>query len=219
VGEIKREGSFVLEPGHLDFVRRLPVAILDETSLQHRLFAFGPAAQDTFCDRDYVAILSVVVSCAIACASSLNASKFRGRGFDPRRAHFLQKFSRSQKFPLAQRFDSVEQILFARDASDLVAQLTVLEKEQGWDRADIVFERETLIFVHVNFRYFDGVQFFASNLIQQRRDHFAGATPFGPKIDDYRLVVLRHFAVKIGFSEIDNMGIVHGFKKDKSKSE
>jgi hypothetical protein len=31
--------------------------------------------------------------------------------------------------------------------------------------------------------------------------------------------VLRHFAVKIGFIEIDNMGIVHGFKKDKSKSE
>lgn len=56
MGEIKREGSFVLEPGRLDFVRRLPVAILDETSLQHRLFAFGPAAQDTFCDRDYVAI-------------------------------------------------------------------------------------------------------------------------------------------------------------------
>jgi len=101
----------------------------------------------------------------------------------------------------------------------LVAQLAVLEKEQGWDGADVVFERETLIFVHVNFRYFDGVQFFASNLIQQRRDHFAGATPFGPKIDDHRLVVFRHFAVKIGFIEIDNMGIVHGFKKDKSKSE
>jgi len=97
--------------------------------------------------------------------------------------------------------------------------LAVLEKEQGWDRPDIVFERETLIFVHVNFRYFDGVQLFASNLIQQRRDHFAGAAPLGPKIDDHRLVVVGHFAVKIGFIEIDNMGIVHGFKKDRSKSE
>ena len=57
------------------------------------------------------------------------ASGAKGCGFDPRRAHFLQKFSRSQRFPLAQRFDSVEQILFARDASDLVAQLAVLEKE------------------------------------------------------------------------------------------
>jgi len=120
---------------------------------------------------------------------------------------------------LAQRFDSAYQIFFARHPGDLVAQLAVLEKEQGWDRADIVFERETLIFVYVNFRYFDRLQFFASDLIQQWRDHFAGAAPFGPKIDDHRLVVLRHFAVKIGFIEIDNMGIVHGFKKDKSKSE
>src|SRR5438034_8994196 len=36
------------------------------------------------------------------------ASGAKGCGFDPRRAYFLQKFSRSQKFPLAQRFDSVE---------------------------------------------------------------------------------------------------------------
>jgi len=143
----------------------------------------------------------------------------KGCGFDPRRAHFLQKFSRSQKFPLPQRFDSDQQIFFARDAGDLVAQLAVLEKQKGRDRADIVFERETLIFVHVNFRYFDRLQFFASDLIQHWRDHFTGAAPFGPKIDDHRLVLLRHFAVKIGFVKIDNMGIVHGFKKDKSKSE
>ena len=123
------------------------------------------------------------------------------------------------KISLGKRFDSNQQIFFARDAGDLVAQLAVLEKKQSRNCPDIVLERKALIFVHVNLRYFDRVQFFASDLIQQRRDHFAGATPFGPKIDDHRLVMLRHFAVKIGFIEIDNMGIVHGFNKDKSKFE
>src|SRR5437667_2753002 len=124
----------------------------------------------------------------------------------------------SSKNCSAQRFESVKQILFARDSGHLVAQLAVLEKEQSRDGPNIIFERKTLIFVHVDLRYFDRIHFFPSYLIQERRDHFAGATPFGPKIDDHRLVVLRHFAIKIGFIKNDD-GIFHSFKKGKSKSE
>jgi hypothetical protein len=120
---------------------------------------------------------------------------------------------------LSQRFDSAKQIFFARDAGNLIAQLAVLKKEQSRDRANVVLERETLIFVHVNFRYLDRARFFARNLIEQRRDHFAGAAPFRPKIDNYGFVTLRNFAVKIGFIEIDNGVIIHGFRKGKSKSE
>jgi len=39
--------------------------------------------------------------------------------------------------------------------------LAVLEKEQSRDRSDVVLERETLIFIHVHFRYLDRARFFA----------------------------------------------------------
>jgi pimeloyl-ACP methyl ester carboxylesterase len=98
---------------------------------------------------------------------------------------------------LAQRFDAGKQIFLARDASDLIAQLAILEKKQSWDGANIVLDGETLVFVHVNFCHPDRVRFFARNLIQQRRDHFTGTAPFRPKIDDHGFIVLRHFAVKV----------------------
>ena len=120
---------------------------------------------------------------------------------------------------LRQRVEPIQQILFARDTGDLIAQLAVLEEEKSWDRANVVLEGETLIFVHIHFCYFDRARFFARNLIQQWRDHFARAAPFCPEIDDHRLVVLRQFAVKIGFVELDNGRIFHGFMKGKSKSE
>src|SRR5438034_7348423 len=114
---------------------------------------------------------------------------------------FPEKFS---EICSAQRFESAKQILFARDSGHLVAQLAVLKKEQSGNRADIVLERKTLIFVHVNLRYFDRIYFFPSDLIQQRGDHFAGAAPVGPKIDDHRLVVLRHFRSEEHTSELQS---------------
>ena len=114
---------------------------------------------------------------------------------------------------LPQRFEPVEQIFFACDSDDLVAQLAVLEKEQSRDRSDVVLERETLIFIHVHFRYLDRARFFARDFIQHRRDHLAWAAPFRPEIDDHGLVSLRHFTVKIGFIEFDNSGIFHGLRK------
>jgi hypothetical protein len=45
---------------------------------------------------------------------------------------------RDAKIPLSQRFQSAQQILFARYADDLIAQLAVLEKEQRRNRANVV---------------------------------------------------------------------------------
>ena len=39
-----------------------------------------------------------------------------------------------------ERLDPAEQIFFARHAGDLIAELTVLEKEQRGDRTDVVLE-------------------------------------------------------------------------------
>jgi hypothetical protein len=126
---------------------------------------------------------------------------------------------RIPNFGLTQRSDSAKQVFFTRDAGHLVAQLPVFEEEQSRDGADVVLERKALIFIYVNLPNLDRARFFARNLIQQRGDHFTGTAPFCPKIDNHRLVALGHFAVKIGVIEIDSSGVVHCFRKGKSKSE
>ena len=45
---------------------------------------------------------------------------------------------------LGERRDPVEQVLLARHAGDLVTHLSVLEEEQGRDRANIVAKRQAL---------------------------------------------------------------------------
>ena len=73
----------------------------------------------------------------------------------------------------------------------------------------LYLDGETLVVVHVYFRNFDRTRFFARDLVQQRRDHFARTAPFRPKIDDHRFVVLRQFAVKIRFVKCDSLRIFH----------
>ena len=50
------------------------------------------------------------------------------------------KVSRWRNF-LCQCLETVEQVFLARDSNDLVAQLAVLEKKQGRNRANIVLKR------------------------------------------------------------------------------
>jgi hypothetical protein len=100
---------------------------------------------------------------------------------------------------LCERFKSAEQIFLAHDARDLIADTAVFEKQERRDRADVVFESETLVIVYIYLRYLDRIGFFARNFLQQGRDHFAWPAPFGPKIDDDRLVALHDFPIEVGF--------------------
>jgi hypothetical protein len=136
----------------------------------------------------------------------------------PPGARLTPRNFRFAKISLRQRVDPAEQIFFARHAGDLIAQLAVFEEKQGRDGANVVLKRKALIFVHVYLRDLDCAGFFAGNLVQERGNHFAGTAPFRPKIDNDRLVALGHFAVKIGFVEFDSCGVVHHFRKGKSKS-
>ena len=45
---------------------------------------------------------------------------------------------RPRENSLSQCFQPAEQILLARNADDLIAQLAVLEKKQRWNRANVV---------------------------------------------------------------------------------
>src|SRR5204863_10111052 len=56
------------------------------------------------------------------------------------------------KISSGERVHSIQQVFLAGDSSDLIAQLAVLEKEQGRNGANVVLERKALVFVHVNLR-------------------------------------------------------------------
>src|ERR1700736_1321218 len=113
---------------------------------------------------------------------------------------------------LRQRVDAPEQIFLARHSSDLIAQLPVFEKEQRRNGANVVLKGKTLVLVHVHFRDLDRAGLLLRDLVQQWRDHFAGAAPFRPEIDDYGLVAVGDFTVKIGFIELDGGRILHQAK-------
>lgn len=101
-----------------------------------------------------------------------------------------------------QRFETAEQILLARHASDLVPKLTVLKEQERWDRPDVVLEGKALILIDVDLGDFNGVGFFPCNLVEQRRDQLAGSAPFRPKIHQHWFLAV-DFAVEVRFVEID----------------
>src|SRR4051812_28438168 len=91
---------------------------------------------------------------------------------------------------LRQRYQPADQVLLARHPDDLIAELAVLEKEEGRDRADVIFHRKPLVLVDVDFRHFYGARLFLRDLVDQGRDHFARAAPVSPEIDQNRLRAL-----------------------------
>lgn len=118
----------------------------------------------------------------------------------------------SERF-LRQRFKPAEQIFLARDAGDLIANAAVLEEQERWNGADVVFESETLVVVYIHFCDLDRIGFFTRHFVEQRRDHFARPAPFGPKIDNHRFVALHDFAVEIGFIQGNCGGVFHSQEK------
>jgi hypothetical protein len=115
---------------------------------------------------------------------------------------------RGSKFS-GQRLDPAEEILFVGHSCDLVAELAVLKEEQRWNRANVVLVRKTLVLVDVDLRDLDRAGFFFRDLVQKGGDHFAGATPFRPEIDNHWLVALGYFTLKICLVEIDRYRILH----------
>src|ERR1700736_75495 len=94
------------------------------------------------------------------------------------------------------RFQPAEQIFLARHSGDLIPKLSVLEKQQRWNGADVVLERKTLIFVHVYFRNLHCVGLFPSDFVEQRGDKLARSAPFRPEIYQHRLIAV-YFAIKV----------------------
>ena len=70
-------------------------------------------------------------------------------------------------------------------------ELAVLEQHQRRDRHDAVLRRRRRVLVDVELDDLDLAAERAGDLLERRRDHAAGAAPFGPEIDHDRLGRLR----------------------------
>ena len=103
----------------------------------------------------------------------------------------------------------MKQVFLARHPSDLILDLTTFEKKQRGNGPDVEFERKILVLIDVDLSYFYGASFFLCDFFKNRRDHFAGAAPGRPEIDQHRLGALRDFIFKVRFVESNGGGVFH----------
>src|SRR3977135_2547529 len=100
--------------------------------------------------------------------------------------------------------DPLLQLLLRRGADLARGHLAALEDHQGRDRHHTVFRGRLRALVDVQLHDLDLVAHHAGNLVERRRDHAAGAAPFGPEIDHDRAGRVEHFGVEIGVRNLAN---------------
>lgn len=105
------------------------------------------------------------------------ASPARGRGLEKPGGGSGER----QKFGL-------ELVLGDVRADDLVFHFAVFEKQQERDGFDVVFHREVAGFIDIDLADLRLAFDLAGELVENGADHFAGSAPFGPEINEDRLV-------------------------------
>lgn len=89
------------------------------------------------------------------------------------------------------------QNVFRNSADALVHQLTIFQEDDGGDVANAVFHANLAVVVHIDLSD-DG---FAVILFRQffdnGTDHAAGTAPFGPEINDHRLIAVQGQLFKV----------------------
>src|SRR5262249_4143805 len=111
-----------------------------------------------------------------------------GRLWAGRLQNFCRRSHRAA-YPLGQ--------LLLRCRADLTrCDLAVLDQHQRRDLQDAVPGGSIRILVNVELDDLDLVAELARDLFKRRRDHAAGATPFGPKIHDHRFGRLQNIRFK-----------------------
>ena len=81
-------------------------------------------------------------------------------------------------------FEPFDDFGLGLNAEGFVFEFAVFEEEEGGDVADAVFDGEVGLFVDIDLDDSDGGAFFVSDFVEDGAEHFAGAAPFGPEVDD-----------------------------------
>jgi hypothetical protein len=94
---------------------------------------------------------------------------------------------------LHKRFNGTRQIGGRKNPRAPPYRFTVLKKNQGRHRHDVIIGSNHLVAIHVQFEYSGAVANAFFYIFENGRQHAARATPFGRKINKYRLVGTNHF--------------------------
>ena len=101
--------------------------------------------------------------------------------------------------------DELGQLCLA-DGADLGSlNLAVLEQQQGRDAANLETRGGLLVVVDIDLDHLDPSRIFIGQLVHQRSDHLARATPFGPEIDQNGHIALQHFGLEIGLVDMKHL--------------
>ncbi len=103
------------------------------------------------------------------------------------------------------RVDLFDQDFLGRRAHNRLLDRAALEEQKRRDVINAEFLGELLLVVDVDLHDLDLVGQLAGNLVEQRRDHFAGTAPFGPEIDDDQFIGLQDLALEVGRAHRRNM--------------
>jgi hypothetical protein len=97
--------------------------------------------------------------------------------------------------------DFLDELVFCGGADDLVDNDAVVEKKESGDVANGEACGEGVIVIDVDFADDDLVVIKKSKLFDDRRNQSAGATPFGPEVED-KGFVLREERLKGGVGDV-----------------
>ena len=97
------------------------------------------------------------------------------------------------------------EVVLAAQADNLFGYLALIEKEQGGDGANAVFGSDALLVVNVDLADADFAVVFVGEFIEDRRDHFAWAAPFSPKVHKDGRFRLEHFLGEIRLRKVNNV--------------
>jgi len=98
------------------------------------------------------------------------------------------------------------EVAFALEADDLLGNLALAENQQCGYRAYAVFGGEVLVIVNVHLADADAAIVLVGQFIKDRRDHFAGAAPFRPEINEDGNGRLQNFLGEVLLSESNYVG-------------
>src|SRR5579859_2641739 len=95
--------------------------------------------------------------------------------------------------------------LFAgHETNNLLLDLPVLENKQGRNAANTIALGSDRVAVHVHFADLDLAGVGSGNLVHNGRQGFTRTTPDRPKINQYRLIALKHCLIKISIGDLCN---------------